>query len=239
MAVLEFEGKTVDEAIETACRELNVPREKLEIEVLAAGSTGIFGIVGTKKARIKVLHREEIDEKTEVAREIQEATQDIQGVAQEIQEVTRRILELMGLETTLTTRQEGHTLSIIVDGDKSGLLIGRQGQTIDALQYLLSRIVTRLTPEKMKIVVDSGGYRQRQKKYLTGLAQRMAEKAKRTGKPVVMSALNAHDRRIVHLALEKDKGLKTSSRGEGAMKKIIITAINKKETAPEPPNQEE
>ncbi len=225
MAVFEFEGKTVDEAIEAACRELNLPRENLEIEVLAAGSTGIFGIVGTKKARIKVLRREEKEETPEIA--------------SEIQEIARNILNLMGLETTLTTRQEGRTLSIVVEDDQSGILIGRQGQTIDALQYLLSRMVTRLTPEKMKVVVDSGGYRQRQKKYLTGMAQRMAEKAKRTGKPVVMSALNAHDRRIIHLALEKDKGLKTSSRGEGAMKRIIITAVTKKETAPEPPPQEE
>jgi spoIIIJ-associated protein len=225
MAVFEFEGKTVDEAIETACRELNVPREKLEIEILAAGSTGIFGIVGTKKARIKVLLREEKEETPEIA--------------SAIQEIAQNILNLMGLESTLTTRQEGRTLSIVVEDDKSGVLIGRQGQTIDALQYLLSRMVTRLTPEKMKVVLDSGGYRQRQKKYLTGMAQRMAEKAKRTGKPVVMSALNAHDRRIVHLALEKDKGLKTSSRGEGAMKKIIITAVTKKETAPEPPPPEE
>jgi spoIIIJ-associated protein len=225
MAVFEFEGKTVDEAIEAACRELNVPREKLEIEVLTAGSTGIFGIVGTKKARIKVLLQEEKEETPEIA--------------SEIQEIARNILNLMGLETTLTTRQEGRTLSIVVEDDKSGILIGRQGQTIDALQYLLSRMVTRLTPEKMKVVLDSGGYRQRQKKYLTGMAQRMAEKAKRTGKPVVMSALNAHDRRIIHLALEKDKGLKTSSRGEGAMKRIIITAVTKKETAPEPPPQEE
>jgi spoIIIJ-associated protein len=224
MAVFEFEGKTVEEAIEAACRELNVSREKMEIEVLSAGSTGIFGIVGTKKAKIKAVLRDEKDAKPEVLREMQE--------------ITRNILTLMGLETTLTARQEGHTLSFVVEGDKSGLLIGKQGQTIDALQYLLSRIVTRLTPEKMKVVLDSGGYRQRQKKYLTGLAQRMAEKAKRTGKPVVMSALYAHDRRIIHLALEKDKGLKTSSRGEGAMKKIIITAISKKETAPEPPARE-
>ncbi|MBI5583760.1 MAG: Jag N-terminal domain-containing protein [Deltaproteobacteria bacterium] len=253
MAVIEVEGKTVDEAIESACRELNVPREKLEIEVLSAGSTGIFGIVGTKKAKIRAtLHEEKKEEKPEVAREREKPAMAREErkpevvpeagkpeVAREIEEITEKILGLMGLETTLKTRQEGHTLSIVVEGDKSGNLIGRQGQTIDALQYLLSRIVTRLSPEKMKIVLDSGGYRQRQKKYLTGLALRLAEKAKKTGKPVVTGALNAHDRRIIHLALEKDKSLKTSSRGEGAMKKIIISAGGKKETAPEPPNQEE
>jgi spoIIIJ-associated protein len=255
MAVIEVEGKTVDEAIEIACRELNAPREKLEIEVLSAGSTGIFGIVGTKKAKIRASLREEKKEKEEKKEEEEKTEKEEKRekeekaekeekenpeIAREIQEITQKILELMGLEATLTVRQEGHTLALVVEGDKSGMLIGRQGQTIDALQYLLSRIATRLTPGKIKVLLDSGGYRQRQKKYLTGLALRMAEKAKKTGKPVVMGALNAHDRRIVHLALERDKSLKTSSRGEGAMKKIIITAANKKEkeTAPQPPDQE-
>ena len=221
MAVIEVEGKTVDEAIEIACRELKAPREKLEIEVLSAGSTGIFGIVGTRKAKVKATLKEETS-----------------PVALEIQGITEKILELMGLEGLVTVKQEGHNLTVSVGGDKNGLLIGRQGQTIDSLQYLLSRIITRLTPEKMKVVVDSGGYRERQEKALTALALRLAEKAKKTGKPAVMASLNAHDRRIVHLALEKDKGLKTSSRGEGAMKKIVITAVGKKETAPEPPSEE-
>jgi spoIIIJ-associated protein len=222
MAQLEVEGKTVEEAIEIACRELKVSREQLEIEVLSAGSTGIFGIVGTKKARIKALLREEKPD-----------------LALEMQTIAGKILELMGLEAQLKVLAEGNTVTVVVEGDKSGLLIGRQGQTIDALQYLLSRVLSRLTPEKVKLVLDSGGYRERRKKYLSALALRLAEKTKKTGKPAVMSPLNAHDRRIVHLALEKDKTLKTISRGEGAMKKIIISSNSKKPAAAEPPAPEE
>ncbi len=242
MALLEVEGKTVEEAIEIACRELKVSRDKLEIEVLSAGSTGIFGIVGTKKAKIKAFLAEE---KTEPALE-EESTpvaiperREQADLAREMETIAGKILELMELEAQVKVKTEGNTITLVVEGEKSGLLIGRQGQTIDALQYILSRILSRLTPDKIKLVLDSGGYRERRKKYLSTLALRLAEKSKKTGKPVVMSPLNAHDRRIVHVALEKDKSLKTISRGEGAMKKIIISSTNKKPPAAETPPPEE
>ena len=242
MALLEVEGKTVEEAIEIACRELKVSRDKLEIEVLSAGSTGIFGIVGTKKAKIKALL---LEEKTEPALDQESVPVKIPEprekteLAREMGTIAGKILELMELEAQLKVKTEGNTITIVVEGEKSGLLIGRQGQTIDALQYILSRILSRLTPDKIKLVLDSGGYRERRKKYLSTLALRLAEKAKKTGKPVVMSPLNAHDRRIVHVALEKDKTLKTISRGEGAMEKIIISSTSRKPPAAETPSPEE
>jgi spoIIIJ-associated protein len=242
MVLLEVEGKTVEEAIEIACRELKVSRDKLEIEVLSAGSTGIFGIVGTKKAKIKALL---LGEKAEPVLEEEPTPIKIlepgekTDLAREMETIAGRILELMELEAQLKVKTEGNTITIVVEGEKSGLLIGRQGQTIDALQYILSRVLSRLTPGKIKLVLDSGGYRERRKKYLSTLALRLAEKSKKTGKPVVMSPLNAHDRRIVHVALEKDKSLKTISRGEGAMKKIIISSTNKKPPAAETPPPEE
>jgi len=242
MALLEVEGKTVEEAIEIACRELKVSRDKLEIEVLSAGSTGIFGIVGTKKAKIKVLLLEEkIEpalEKESIPLKILEPMEKT-DLAREIETIAGKILELMDLQAQLKVTTESNTITIVVEGEKSGLLIGRQGQTIDALQYILSRILSRLTPEKIKLVLDSGGYRERRKKYLSTLALRLAEKSKKTGKPVVMSPLNAHDRRIVHVALEKDKTLKTISRGDGAMKKIIISSTSRKPPAAETPSPEE
>ena len=242
MALLEVEGKTVEEAIEIACRELKVSRDKLEIEILSAGSTGIFGIVGTKKAKIKALL---LEEKTEPALEKESipikiiAPREKTELAREMETIAGKILELMELEAQLKVNTEGNTITIVVEGEKSGLLIGRQGQTIDALQYILSRVLSRLTPDKIKLVLDSGGYRERRKKYLSTLALRLAEKSKKTGKPVVMSPLNAHDRRIVHVALEKDKTLKTISRGEGAMKKINISSTNRKPPAAETPPTEE
>jgi spoIIIJ-associated protein len=220
MRSLEVEAKTVEEAIEMACSELNVSREKVEIEVLSSGSTGIFGIVGTKKAKIRATTKEE--------------SLDLAATAEK---VTQDLIAFMGLEARLTARVEGNTVHIQFEGDKSSLLIGRRGQTLDALQYILTRILHRKFSEKVKIILDSGDYRDRRKRYLEDLAVKMAEKSKQTGKPVVLSPMNAHDRRIIHLALEKDKNLKTISRGDGLLKKIIISTIRKDrptESASEP-----
>ena len=208
MASLEIEGKSIEEAVETACNELNVPREKLEIEILDSGSTGIFGIVGSKRARIRAT--------------VKEVPSD---VAAEAQTVIQNILSLMGLEATLQIKKDREILHIKIEGEASGLLIGRRGQTLDALQYLITRILNRKVSDKIKVVLNSGEYRSRRKKYLEDLALKMAEKSKQTGKPVVISPLNAHDRRIIHLILEKDKSLKTISRGEGHLKKMIISAV--------------
>jgi spoIIIJ-associated protein len=220
MRSLEVEAKTIEEAIEMACSELNVSREKVEIEVLSSGSTGIFGIVGTKKAKIRATTKEE--------------SLDLAATAEK---VTQDLIAFMGLEARLTARVEGNTVHIQFEGDKSSLLIGRRGQTLDALQYILTRILHRKFSEKVKIILDSGDYRDRRKRYLEDLAVKMAEKSKQTGKPVVLSPMNAHDRRIIHLALEKDKNLKTISRGDGLLKKIIISTIRKDrptESASEP-----
>ena len=241
MASLEIEGKSVEEAVETACSQLKVPKEKLVVEVLTAGSTGIFGIVGSKKARIRATVKEE---PVELIAEIQPQTQpglepmpvpltDDELIA-EAKTLTQDILSLMGLEGTLLIRKEKETLHIKIEGETSGLLIGRRGQTLDALQYLITRILNRKGPDKIKVVMDSGDYRTRRKQYLEDLALKMAEKSKQTGKPVVISPLNALVRRIIHLTLEKDKSLKTVSRGEGQLKKMIISAV-KKDRPAEPP----
>jgi spoIIIJ-associated protein len=236
MASLEIEAKSIEEAIETACLQLDVPREKLEIDILNSGSTGIFGIVGSKKAKIRATVKEEsVEPAPEVPVLLQEepAPDNVPlpetDMVVEAQTVIQDILTRMGLETTLVVRKEKETLHVRIEGDKSGLLIGRRGQTLDALQYLITRILNRKGSDKIKVVLDSGDYRSRRKTYLEDLALKMAEKSKQTGKPVVISPLNAHDRRIIHLTLEKDKSLKTFSRGEGHLKKMIISGVKKEQ----------
>ncbi len=152
----------------------------------------------------------------------------------EAKTLTQDILALMGLEATVSVQKEKETLHIKIEGEKSGLLIGRRGQTLDALQYISTRILNRKGLDKIKVVMDSGDYRIRRKQYLEELALKMAEKSKLTGKPVVISPLNAHDRRIVHLILEKDKTLKTVSRGEGQLKKMVISTVKRDRPAVPP-----
>jgi spoIIIJ-associated protein len=240
MASLETEGKSIEEAVDAACNQLNVPREKLEIEVLNSGSTGIFGIMGSKKAKIRATVKEErVEIIPETPIPIQAESGSMPVLTSEVDKVneakilTQDLLKLMGLEATLQIEQEKETIHIKIEGDTSGLLIGRRGQNLDALQYLITRILNRKGPDKTKVILDSGDYRSRRKSYLEEVALKMAAKAKQTGKPVVISPLNAHDRRIVHMALEKDKSLKTISRGEGQLKKMVIFLV-KKERPEEP-----
>jgi spoIIIJ-associated protein len=161
-----------------------------------------------------------------------------EAIVSEAETLTQDILNLMDVEATLQITKEKETLHIKIEGDKSGLLIGRRGQNLDALQYLITRILNRKGPEKTKVILDSGDYRSRRESYLKDLALKMAAKAKQTGKPVVISPLPAHERRIIHLTLEKDKSLKTISRGEGQLKKMVIVA-SKRDHLEEPPAEPE
>ncbi|MBI4767608.1 MAG: Jag N-terminal domain-containing protein [Deltaproteobacteria bacterium] len=245
MPSLEIEGKSIEEAVEAACNQLKVSREKLEIEVLNSGSTGIFGIMGSKKARIRATVKEEEVEIIPEAETTLHAEPDSMPVTSseidmvdEARILTQDLLKLMGLDATVQVEQEKETLQIKIEGDTSGLLIGRRGQNLDALQYLITRILNRKGPDKIKVILDSGDYRSRRKIYLEEVALKMAAKAKQTGKPVVISPLNAHDRRIVHLTLEKDKSLKTISRGEGHLKKMVIFSTKKDQSEDPPPESE-
>ena len=213
MTNYEFEGKTAEEAIGNASRELNVPIEELDVDIIEPGSAGIFGLVGTKKAKIKV--NIAIDEPNDEEHEKQD------GVAL-AKESLEGLLALIPVNTTVTAQQSDGKINLSIEGDTSGLLIGRKGKTLDAIQFLMNKIVGKKLDRKVRVVVDSENYRQRRIESLTQLAHKLGEKAKRAKKAVSTSPLNPHDRRIVHLALKKENGLDTRSRGEAILKKVII-----------------
>ena len=134
----------------------------------------------------------------------------------------------MGETCTIQGVQELNQINLIIEGEDAGLLIGKQGQTLEALQYLVTKILSKQTKKKPRVVIDIESYRERHKQSLVELALKHGAKAKRIGKPVTLNPMNAHDRRIVHLALQQDKEIKTKSRGEGLYKKIIIYPVKKK-----------
>jgi len=213
MEPVEFEGKTTEEAVENACRKLNVPRDDISIEVIEPGSPGIFGLVGGKKARVRV----------SIAREESPA----QTGEDELLNVAQRTLEdILALIPVEGAKVEGDvadgTVKLSIDGDKSGLLIGRKGRTLDALQFIVNKIVSKSLDRKVQVVLDSENYRRRRKDYLTQMALDMGEKARKSKKPLTTGLLNPHDRRIVHIALKDQQQLTTSSRGEGMLKKVVI-----------------
>lgn len=219
MEDLEFEGKTTEDAIQNASRKLNVPEEDLEIDIIEPGSAGIFGLVGGKKARIRV-HMKSFEEQTEPEATTTAPAPD--EVAVLALETLRQILGRIPLEATVNAEQSDGKITLLIEGDRSGLLIGRKGKTLDALQFIVNKIVNKALDSKVSIVVDSENYRKRREEILTQMAIRMGDKAKRIKKPVTTSPLNPHERRVIHLALKEDEGLDTKSRGEGLMKRVVI-----------------
>jgi len=219
MVDYEFEGKTTEEAMENASRKLELPVEELTFDIIEPGSAGIFGLVGGKKAKIRVTVESQVEA-------VQAEGDQVEAVDEKGLELAReslqKILELIPMDTTVRAEQIDGKIALDIEGDKSGLLIGRRGKTLDALQYIVNKIVNKALEQKAHVVVDSENYRKRRKESLTQLAQKMGDKAKRTKKSVTTNLLNPHDRRIVHLALKEDDRLDTRSRGDGLLKKIVI-----------------
>lgn len=227
METFEFEAKNLEETIEEACRRLDRPRDALQIEILDPGSTGIFGLVGTRKARIRVTLPSEPEEAP-----AEEATGTEASVDQEQEAFTSLVLARTSLEqilrlipiegATVKAQQENGTISLTIEGDRTGILIGRKGRTLDALQFILNKIVNKNQERKARVLLDSEHYRERRKDYLVEMALKLGDKAKTTGKIVTTGLLNPHDRRIVHLSLKEDRDLDTKGTGEGILKKIVI-----------------
>jgi spoIIIJ-associated protein len=224
MKEVKISAKTVEEAIELALEKLGVGREEVEVDVLSEGSRGVFGI-GTEEAKVRV-------------RLIEPALPE--GVGEPLrndaisitQEVLETILDKMGLTATVDYQaeavvQEGERTPIPIvfdiEGDELGILIGRRGQTLACLQYIVRLIVGYQTKTLMlPVVIDVNGYKQHRYQTLRELAQRMAEQVEASGKPFPLEPMPAYERRIIHLALAEHPRVTTQSTGLGEARKVVI-----------------
>jgi spoIIIJ-associated protein len=219
MEFQEFEGKSTEEAIENACAHFQVPSEQLEIEIVSVGSPGLFGL-GSRKAKIRAALREE-----------GEIGESLVALGQEI---LQEFLEKMHEPGRVAAEQVDDRIVLRIETEDPGVLIGKQGQTLDALQYLVTKILSKKTRKKIRITLDVEAYRARHNDALTQMALKYGEKVKKSGKAITLSPMNPYDRRIIHLALQGDKDLKTMSRGEGLYKKVVISPAKKREGQEEP-----
>ncbi|SHK42177.1 spoIIIJ-associated protein [Desulfatibacillum alkenivorans DSM 16219] len=311
---VEFEGKTADDAVELACKELGVVKKQLKYDVLSYGSTGIFGLVGVKKARIRVyppaasaeakkgrksgsakgkgkkpkkaaeptpVQAEEetaapetletpetlepaaekapepVDAKVaEEAPELQEDQADLETDLEEVQAVEADFADDadedepsqaaeddpnleqcmdLAIEASVTmartiaeestgkaSQNEDGDIVVTLECEKPAVLIGRRGQTLDAIQYLVEKIVNRARSKKIRVRVDAGDYLLKREESLIKQAKRLGAKVRKSGKPASFSPMSAHDRRIVHLALKSEKGIRTQSKGNGYLRKLVI-----------------
>jgi spoIIIJ-associated protein len=244
---VEFEDKNVEMAVKKACEELNIPREKLKHDVISYGSTGIFGLVGTKKARIRVTlpepspkvvfetsnkeqQNENSDEQTLESVDSQIEISHDEGEDHRVavdprdlgREALQKIIDLITTDATISIEKRSNRIVFNVRGGNSAVLIGKHGQTLEAIQYLVEKIVNKNRKGRVGIHIDVEGYLEKRRMSLQRLAVNMAEKVKSTGKPAAIGQMNAHDRRIVHIALQDDNMVRTQSKGEGFLKKLVI-----------------
>jgi len=207
MSSIEVEAKTMEEAISQACEQLGRPEDQLEIEVLSDVSSKMFGIIGSSKVKIKASIKEI----------------NVEADAQYAKEVLENILQRFGADACVELSEDDECIMLNIKGDGSGILIGRKGQTLDAFQYLVGKIVHRSPNQKKRVIIDTEGYRQRRKETLIDLAKRLSKKAKDKNTSVSTSPLNPFERRIIHLALQDDDEFTTKSEGEGIYRRVVIS----------------
>ncbi|NPV26816.1 MAG: protein jag [Firmicutes bacterium] len=203
MKMVEKSGKTIDEAIEAALAELGVGRENVEIEVLEEGNKGIFGIIGVRLARVRLTVKD-----------------DPAGRAVAFLE---EIFKSMNVQAQIDVKMNGDNIYICFSGKDLGILIGRRGDTLDALQYLVNLAVNKSGEKRVKIVLDVEEYRKRREETIVKLAHRLSDKVKRTKKNVVLEPMNPHERRVIHTALQNDPSVYTFSQGNEPYRKVVIS----------------
>ena len=205
MDFIEITGKTVEDAITNALIKLETTSDRIEYEVIEKGSTGFLGFIGKQDAVIKVRKKNSLLDDT--------------------YEFLNKLFNAMNLEVTSTIDydEDSRVMNIDFSGDEMGILIGKRGQTLVSLQYLISLVVNKESDSYIKVKVDTEDYRERRKQTLENLAKNLSYKVKRTRRPVTLEPMNPYERRIIHSALQNDRYVETHSEGDEPYRKVVIT----------------
>lgn len=228
MEYMEFSAKTVSDAITEACQKFTVTSEKLDYVVVSEGSNGFLGI-GAKPAIIKARVKEEESTASVKKEAASVITASAVSPDTSVQEQTNKFLQdvfkAMNMTVIIDAKYNAaeHTLNVELSGDEMGVLIGKRGQTLDSLQYLISLVVNKGTGEYIRVKVDTENYRQRRKETLENLAKNISYKVKRTKRPVSLEPMNPYERRIIHSALQNDRYVTTHSEGEEPFRRVVVT----------------
>lgn len=200
----EFSAKTVDEAVTQACIELGTTSDQIEYEVIDKGSSGFLGI-GSKDAVIRVRKKFSVEGN--------------------VREFLGSVFKAMNMEVEvlINVNEEDHVIDIELKGEDMGILIGKRGQTLDSLQYLINLAVNKQSEEYYKVKLDTEDYRKRRKETLENLAKNIAYKVKRTKRSVSLEPMNPFERRIIHSALQNDRYVTTHSEGDEPNRYVVVT----------------
>ena len=208
MDELELSAKTKEKAVSEALKRLEISENEAEITIIEEGSKGFLGVFGAKNAIVRVKKK--------------------YNPVKQAESFLKEMFLAMGIIVKIDTKLKDRQMFITLNGDDMGLLIGKRGQTLDSIQYLVNLVVNKGNSPYISITLDTENYRQRRKDTLESLAYNLAKKVKQTGKNVVLEPMNPYERRIIHSALQNDRFVTTYSEGEEPYRYVVITLKNNK-----------
>lgn len=203
MKNIEIMGKTTEEAIQNALKELKVTEDKVDVEILDEGSKGFLNIIGVKPARVRVtLKRDSVGDATKFL---------------------RNVLNAMNVKAEIHAKEENNEIKINLVGPNMGVLIGYRGETLDSLQYLVSLVVNKDHDETYKrVILDTANYRNTRQETLKRLAVKMGDRVKASGKTIKLEPMNPYERRVIHSALQSNEYVTTHSEGEEPYRRVVV-----------------
>lgn len=206
MKSLEVKGKSIEEAIEKALKELNVTREDVEVEVLENPTKGFLGFIGSKEGKVRVTVLEKEIKEVDVAKEF-----------------IHNILKNMNIEANVDIIEENNVIKVNISGEDASCLIGRRGETLDSIQFLAGLALNKVKKDsKSRVLIDIENYREKREESLRKYAHKVAREVAKTKKTKKLDYMNPYERRIVHSALQNDRFVKTYSEGEDPYRRLVI-----------------
>lgn len=199
---IETEGDTVEEAIEHALTELEATRDQVTIDIVSEPTKGILNF-GAKPAKVRATFKQDVSSAPET--------------------ILKEMLNRMGIDAEVESSFVDGSIHLNIATDSPALLIGKYGQTLDAIERLLNCIVNKASLVKRRVFVNTEGYRERREERLVEMAHQVAEKVRYTDREVVLAPMSARDRRIIHVTLKGDEVVSTYSQGEGEMRRVVVT----------------
>ena len=207
MDFIEVEGKTYEEAVKKAATELNADVKDLDIEVREVDTKGILGLLGSKKVRIVArLHSKPEENAEEYGKQF-----------------LVKIASFLGVNLDVTIKKANDRLLFVLESDNEETLAGKDGEALEALQHLVRLAIAKKFKQNLKLLLDINDFRERKKKTIIVMAKKLADKARRAGRPLKTKPLNPYERRIIHTLFKNTRGISTSSEGDGHTKRVVIS----------------
>lgn len=220
--IIVSEGKTTSEAIEKGLKELNLHRDQVEIRVLEQEKRSFFDILAPRVVKVELTVKEKPQKEEKILTE-----EDLEETKNNIENFIKEFLKNLGEEYKYDINIEKNEINVKIDGGNSGTLIGYRGETLNALQHILSLIANKHTSAKVRVLLNVDGYKEKREKTLEELALKVSKTVIRTNKSITLEPMNAYERKIIHSKLQDMTDIRTHSIGEEPHRRIVIEKVNK------------